>query len=429
MLSSCAGLNGSSSNQGWLDAVENPESHELEREPGQPKHVAVVQREVMDYSDAFSAAIGAAVDSRLAEEASYEVRVHALAWKLKFTAASMEIASGPDPRTNILDMAVFISAGKWAVGEYWLHDLLAPIGPDLRAVYEEMDRRIWDLCGDTLTSDQTQNLQELIKAWTEANPQPFEVSTIRFRNLEGVNTADFQPAKTPRGLLANVRRWLGQVNTSLLFSERLMFYLERSQRILAQQSDLTIAQVGDNFPLATVHPDFEAVTSYLEQWPGRLQEGLTENKEWVSALLPDVNQTLGNASQLVDGSKDLVASIDSLAANVDSALTRLDALAERASQFDEPPMDPAETLDSVRSSLSSLEASVAGLNQLLAAGEDQPSPVINLVDELEKSGDAILDRLFAKALWLLAAFFTGAGILLLLAGVIFRRRTTEKPLQ
>ncbi len=424
-LPSCAGWERGSDASNWMDSGGLADQ-EVAAAPGSPKPMAVIQREVMDYADLFSTAVGMTVDQMLLEDVSAEFRVEALAWKVRQVAAAMEIAAGPDPRNNLLDMAIFVSASDWALETEWNPEVFNPHGKELQSVYRDMQRRVWELTGGTLTPGQTANLRALVTQWTATAPPLYEVSGVRFRNLEGVEPANFENGQTGRGLLANVRRWLGEVNTSLLFSERLMFYLERTQRILSQQSDLTIAQVGSNFPVSTIQPDFDALAAYLELWPGRLQAGIEENRVWVDALLPEVNQTLGTANQVVTGSTALVQSAQELSGNLERTLERLEALAARTGSREIPTVDLEKNILSVQVSLHSLESSIQGINQLLATDETGASPASDLVNQLNETGEGIVDSIYRKALWLLGYIFAGLVVLVLFIWLLFRHRPVPR---
>ncbi len=316
-----------------------------------PKSPARLQLEVMDFSDRYVNGMWSEIDGAFAGDPDPARRVAALSWKLRYGSASMEIASGADPRTNLLDMAVFISAGEWALDRYWVPEIFGEKGDGLRRHYREMSRLVWDLVAETLTEDQTTLLRSLVDQWIATDPKQFEVSAIRFRNLEDVNPADFRKEKSARGLMASVRRWLGEVNTSLLFGERVLFYVERTPRIINQQTDLTLAQIANDFPLTTFKPDLNIVTGYLDTLPARLQAGLDENQELFKDILPGVAGTISDArelltssNQLVTNSTQLVTSANELSANVNASLDRLNALAISAGKTGGPPIDYQTTL-------------------------------------------------------------------------------------
>lgn len=387
-----------------------------------PKSSAQLQLEVMDFSDRYVDGMWAEIDSSFGAEPDPAKRVAALSWKLRYGSSSMEIAAGADPRTNLLDMAIFISAGEWALDRYWIPEVFGEKGSGLRRHYREMNRQVWNLVDETLTEEQTKLLRSLIDQWIATNPAQHEMAAIRFRNLEGVHPADFRRDKSARGLLASVRRWLGAVNTSLLYGERVLFYVERTPRILNQQTDLTLAQIAHDFPITTFQPDLNAVTDYLEALPGRLQAGFNENPYLFQDVLPGVTGTIASTQELVTSSTQLVTSATELSTNVNITLDRLNALAGPAGET-HAALDIQASLNQAVTALASLDSSVAGLNQLLATDEAGSSKLTVLVEHLDGRADHLLARVFERALWLMAFFFIGSTALLVLARWLFPRAT------
>ncbi|MEO6054950.1 MAG: hypothetical protein ABIP97_13160 [Chthoniobacterales bacterium] len=79
-----------------------------------------IQLKVMDFSDQYVAALWSVMDDYIRKEPDASKRVTAQSWKVLLGSSSMAIAASIDPRTNLLDMAIFISVGKWAVNRYWI---------------------------------------------------------------------------------------------------------------------------------------------------------------------------------------------------------------------------------------------------------------------------------------------------------------------
>lgn len=389
-----------------------------------PKAPAVIQREMMDFSDLFVDGLWAEMDRQLADEPDPSRRVAALSWKIRYGSASMEIAAGPDPRTNLLDMAILITVSEWALDRYWIPEIFGEKGEGLRSFYREMKTRAWDLVSETLTDEQTKLLRSLIAQWLATNPRQFEVSSIRFRNLEGVKPEDFRKERTARGLLASVRRWLGEVNTSLLLGERMLFYVERSPRILQQQTDLTLAQIANDFPISTFNPDFSSVTSSIETLSEKLQAELNafvENPEFYPAL----SKTLAETRQLISNSSDLVASTTQLSASLNTTMERLGTLLS-TQQAEGPPLDIPDSLTKAAAALASLDASISGLNALLAADAQGHSKISVLTTQLDKQATRTIDHAYNRALRLIVITLAGLAILLILARALFRREQPPK---
>lgn len=396
-----------------------PKDEEIQPSPAQ------LQREVMDYSDTFVRALWAALDQAEFAQAGHDpnFEVIALEWKVRFANESMEIAAGANPRTNLLDMAVFVTAGRWALQTYWIPEVFGSSGDGLLTTFNEMESEIWVLVGQTLTPDQSDNLRSLVNTWTASSPPNYKIEGVRFRNLAGVDPSEFRDVRDARGLIAAIQRWLGNVETSLLYGERVMFYLERAPRIIQLQADLVLAQIAQDFPLTTLDPDPELLTTTLDDLSRRLQDGIESNRPIFETLLPDLNSTLGeanslveNSTHLVDGSSVLAENVNSLVESLDRTLVRVEGLAELATAESANREETEALVADVVKSISNLESSIAGLNALLAVNSEGESRLSSAVGSTE----GLIDRVFYKLLILAGTLLCGIAIVLWLASRWFR---------
>ena len=364
-----------------------------------------LQREIMDFSDRYVSAIWQTIDDYVASEPDPAKRVAALAWKIRFGSASMSIAASSDPRSGLLDMTTFIAVGKWSVKRHWVPDIFGERAAPLNKVYTQMDQEIWALAAEVLTPEQQKALRALIVGWEEGNPQRHEVADVRLRNLDGVQLSDFDPANSARGILASLRNLLSRVDTSLLYGERVMFYMERTPRILEQQTTLTLAQIGQSFPITTIQPDLNRLNLLVDELPIRLQAGIDHNQALIKELLPEVRSTVESGERLT---KSLDATVQ--------------ALRDLGDKID-PTVDYSPYLRDATSALDHLSTTVIGLNQLLekdpATGQSKLTELTTIVDQ---SSNALADKVFERAIILIAIFFSGIIITLILARFLFGRR-------
>ena len=371
----------------------------------------LIQSLVMDFSDQYTSAMSAALDDYIAAEPDPAKRVAAQAWKVRYGSAAMTIASSHDPRTNLLDMTVFISAGKWAVDSYWIPKVFGEKSSRLSDVYRQMDDKIWRLAGRVLTIRQQADLHELIRMWERQNPRAHEVTDVRLRNLDGVHLSTFDDGMAARGILAGVRKLLSRVDNSLLYGERMMFCLERTPRILSQQTDLTLAQIGAAFPIATVKPD--ALADAVKGLPAMLQEGLDRNEGSLNTLLPQIGATLESANTLTASLDKTLLSVRELTEkNADSALLRA---------------DPAALLKDANQALAHLDSSINGLNQLLEKTVSGEIKAAEISRQIDAQTDRLMDAAFRRILILIGVFFGGVVLVLVLARVLFRRGSKSGP--
>ncbi len=377
-------------------------------DPSEDERVSTgrLQIQVMDFADVYSSSIAAAIDRYIREEPDPARRVAAQHWKVRYSAASTAIAASRDPRTNLLDMVVFISAGKWAVDSYWVPKVFGKKASALSDVYREMDGQIREIAARVLTLRQQEDLRRLVESWERENSGAHDVVDIRLRNLDGVRLDAFDDGKTARGIMAGLRRFLGKVDTSLLYGERVMFCLERTPRILTQQTELTLAQIGEAFPIATVRPD--ALASGIKDLPAMLQAGIDRNEGSLNTLLPQIGGTLESAN--------------TLARSLDSSLAAIQELARKSEESGLLKSDPAPLLRDATVALTRLESTVSGLNQILDKTADSELRVAAISRQIDDQSLRLMDAAFQRILVLLCAFFGGLFLILLAARILFARR-------
>lgn len=371
---------------------------------------AMLQQRVMDFSDQYVSGLWPAFDEYIRTEPDAARRTSAQKWKVMLSATSMTIAGSRDPRMGLLDMAVFISAGRWALDAYWIPEVLGERAAPLRALYAEMERRIWREVAQVLTPAQQADLRSLIVAWEATNPPRHELLDVRLRNLDGVELSNFAEVSSARGLLAKIQRLLGKVDQSLLYGERVIFYMERMPRMLEQQSDLTIDRVAERFPIATVNPDFSQISALMAEWPQQLNDTLLAQDGLVTKSLPDVRASIESVERLTGSLQETLVSANQLAGKMEKLpFERADYLA---------------ALQETSTSLTQLNSLINGLNHLLdetATADPKDSKVAALAGMIDARADVLLDKAFHRGLLLLGAFFAGVLVSLLAARVILRR--------
>lgn len=368
---------------------------------------AQLQRTIMDFSDQYVSALWLAFDDYIQNEPDAAKRTRAQKWKVMLGATSMTIAASQDPRAGLLDMAVFISAGRWAVDRHWIPEVFSDQASPLRALYKNMDRKIWAEVDRVLTPAQQSDLRRLIKAWQESDPPRNELLDVRLRNLDGVVLDNFSEARSARGLLASIQRLLGKVDQSLLYGERMIFYMERVPRMLAQQSDLTIDRVAERFPIATINPDFSNLSAMADNFHMQLQEALQDQEGVIGKALPEIRMSIESVERLTLSLQQTFDSANQLATKVESL------------PFERN--DYAMALQETSNTLLQLNGVLDGLNQLLDSGTAAEPKAHQLVQILDDRADQFLDKAFTRALILVGVFFGGVLISLFVARAIFRR--------
>lgn len=400
--------------EGYRDTLEGPKSvapsgpgeESVQPLAGQADSIGRIQQTVMDFSDQFVTATWAALDRYISEEPDVTKQVRAQRLKVALATASMTIAASKDPRANLLDMAVFISAGRWAVDRYWIPVAFGEKAAPLAAVYAEMNREIEAEVARVLTPAQRSDLRDLIATWKAAQPSAREVMNVRLRNLDGVVLKRFEESPSAKGLLVSVRKWLGDVNQSLLYGERMMFYIERTPLILSQQADLTVDRVAERFPIATINPNFDQWIDLANTVPPQIKALLEGRQEFVREALPEVRDSLDSLARISESLHGTLVSADSLATKVQ--------------QLPFKPDEYASALNGASSSLDKVNEIVAGLNRLMD-DEHRDSNAEKIAQILDDRANHLMNELFLRVAALIGLFIGGLLLVLVVARLLFRR--------
>ena len=394
-------------------ALEGEGNDSGRAQPGQAQiSPAVLQQTVMDFSDQYVSGLWPAFDAYMRQETDLTRRVNAQKWKVMLSASAMTIAGSRDPRAGLLDMAVFISAGKWALDKFWMPEVFGDKIAPLRDFYAEMDRKIWSDVAQVLTPEQQSDLRALIVAWEESNPSRQELLDVRLRNLDGVVLSKFAQTSSAKGLRASIQKLWGKVDESLLYGERMIFFMERMPRILEQQSDLTIDRVAQRFPIATVNPDFSNLPDLAADWQKQVADTLLAEDGVVTKSLPDVRAS--------------IESVERLTGSLQITLESANVLAGKVEKLPFAREDYLTALQETSTSLTQLNNLITGLNQMLDTSVAGEPKVAQLAQMLDQRADQLLDKAFSRALILIGVFFAGVVLSLVAARLILARRKTEK---
>jgi hypothetical protein len=369
---------------------------------------------VMDFSDRYISGLWSALDEYILTEKDLTRRVNAQRWKVKLASTSMTIAAAQDPRSALLDMAVFISVGRWAVDHHWIPEVFGEKAAPLRAFYAEMDREVWSEANRILTPDQKSDLRALISEWEKSNSAEGDFTNVRLRNLDGVELSKFAEVSTTKGLLAKIQRLWGKVDQSMLYGERMIFLMERTPRILEQQSDLTIDRVAQRFPIATVDPDFDSLSAMAAELPMKIDGLLDPANGNIGKSLPDIRAS--------------IESVERLTATLQKTVDSTNLLADRMASLPFERQDYTEALANTSTALTQLNSIITGLTRLSESSESGTEPgAIRLARTIDSETNALLDKIFQRALVLIGVFFAGILLSLAVAKALFRRRAESSP--
>ena len=314
----------------------------------------------------------------------------------------MQIAAGRDPTANLLDMYVFVSLGRQMVREKMGSDFWGDQLGAMNATYDSLHAQIGAILVDYIGERGRAELDSKIRDWQKANPEAIYVSGIRLRDLADLRAGRSRES-APVPFLSEFQKTVGDFEEALHTGERLMFYIERMPRMATMQSSLMLAQVGAEPNLQSFSRSAEMAAASIDTLPQDLQNLADTQSKTIRELLPALHPLVENARATVE-SYERIQSV--------------------GSDSDAEPWTPAqttETLEKARQAIIELNAAMAAAQLLMSAPQDPQATPWKLAGELQQMSNATIDRIFQRAMWLVAAFFAGAILLMITAAKVLRR--------
>jgi hypothetical protein len=398
----------------------------------------VLQADLQRYSDEFVSQTTTVLDEFAVRMGTDTARRQALRWKVMLGSTAVGIASGPNPRANLIDFVVLATGTRTSLEEFWTRGADgAAFQPWLKAC-QALETNAWALCQGLLTAPQEAELRQALRQWWEANPEGRSNFLVRPEEFGRVIRQAHQ--REPRsgsvfalvGLdpIASLDPAVQEVTRARLFAERALFTAQRAPFLLRWQIELladqltrgpevqTVVETSDRLGRAA-----ETATSTMAQLPDRL----TEERKAILAALEEQEGRLRELSLEVGRT---LAAGGTMSESLNKTLVTFDALMKRFG-VGEPetapaPAEPGEPfrIQDYGDTAQRLEAAARQLTELLHT-LDQTLGSTNLsqltaqvgpvVTDAQSRGQALVDYAFWRGLILVGAVFLAALVYRLLA--------------
>ena len=423
-----------------------------------------LQSELMAYADRFASISAQAIDDFLRSGPTPEARFAVLGDAVYSASAAYTIAADANPEAALLDLVVLATLERLVFEQYW-RPRLGPSVDTVTKAFGKLEGDAWQFSAKVLTTPQQQELRDMIKAFRRDNPEVSTVSHIRFADLPAMRKqSTLRRDKKTGGLFKSVRRATEQVELTRMLAERGMYLGTRLPLLTGYFVDAWLTQWTLNPALKQVLADvhgFAAVSDRLatvaEQLPKQiaqerdrtmqelesfrdttLEKVVTkvaqvrettidhamnriaeERKATIQQFLAEEKRVKGVLSEL----RQTLAEGNNLMVSVNTLTDKLDlgAPSEPAEPFDIK--DYRDTMVALAGAADGLNALVGSTNELVKApGLDKfLSRLTEVLDEVGKESEEVLDRAFTDAALLLLLGLVGYVIARLTYQWIARR--------
>lgn len=311
---------------------------------GEPVSQVELQQDLQRFTSDFMSQLGEAGD-RLYHETEPREREMAMRRVLIYASNALDIATGPYPELNLVDMIVFISLSRFAYEQHWQPKVFGERGKPLGEALSEAERQIWAMSNKILSDPQQAQFRELIGDWQKAHPDRYTVEGVRFQQFASrVSEVSADRAARARGVFGHLKAATQSADQAVLIAERAMFIAQRMPFLIRAHARLAMSESIDD-SLERLH----GMDQLLEQIPAakpmlkdllaisnnaasaaRETRMLVESSEPLLARLtgnPDLDRAHGDERVGVSGTdKDVPRDALSLR----DALLRVDSISQRA---------------------------------------------------------------------------------------------------
>lgn len=355
---------------------------------------SLLQQEVMDFSDAYTLAMGQEIDKYIRGQDDPEKRLAAETWKTLFDAAAMGIAAGRDPSSNLLDMYVFMKLTSDATRRYWVPEVFGEGAAGLNAANAKLLGELENTLLEFIDAGQKEEIDSMIGRWRAEHRDMVYVAGIRLRDLAELRSRRTGVRGGPIPVLADMQKAVGEVDAAVQVAERMMFYLERLPQLASRQTSLAMAQAGAAPAILSVTESAENASQALASLPGALNESVATNAAIIREILPDIRLSL-EATQEVLASAERLTSSDP---------------GEETWEKD----DVMQALDALTGSARAINATLQQAEGLLAraAQPETAAATASLLQEVQDSGAGLVDRAYYRGLQLLLLLVAGQALII-----------------
>lgn len=390
---------------------------------------AALQSAVMGYADSFVLQIyqvTQGMEGRLEGDA----KIALLQFRFDVASSAYMIGANPNPEVALLDIVVLTNLVRRSVTAYWNPEYFGDEGARLEPVLTDLEEEVWTMARKTMSEEQEAELRRLLDEWSASHRVEWRTSAYeRFSAFAETRLQNLQRPSKSKGLFGS----LGQVNeaadAALLLAERGLFLLKRQPTLIVWQMQLLLARTAADPELRQALQDatslsdsIERLAAVTESLPDTIDEQTARTLQDVDDLLDEQRRDILEALQdqepvlraLVSDTRAAMEAGTELTRGLEAVTTSTDTLLSRLG-VDAAARAPPPTLDDVQATLAAVTATsqeltrlVSSIDALLQHPSLEEEGLRDAVQRLESVTDRLVDRLFHRALVLVAISLLGA---------------------
>jgi hypothetical protein len=169
----------------------------------------------------------------LADQPQAQLRDNLLQQALLYESSILDIATGPYPEINLLDMTVFAELNADLLQRHWMPEVWGVAGSFFDDAFRALKAGVWEIVRGLFSTHQQQQLYLLIREWEAKNPEQLRVEGLRLSSFARFTGEPAARAKDGvHGLFGSARSAIQSADEALLLGERALFLVQRAPFLL-----------------------------------------------------------------------------------------------------------------------------------------------------------------------------------------------------
>jgi hypothetical protein len=402
-----------------------------------------LQLKVMRFADGYVDAVSRACAQAQSEATDSRLRYRLVDFQIKQATAAVQIAAGPNPSINAVDMVVLASLTRKSAA----HNLPEIMGSKAQPIIEtfaRLEKGAWPLV-DFLTPAQEADLRRRLAAWA---PDAASLDSVAFNRLEDIAKASGLPANeqsAPNSILAiigvdpfsGLRPAVREMERSRILGERAIYYAERTPTLLDLQTRALGAAVADmpetRSVLATANLVGESA-ALLADTVVTLPETFSKEREaTIEQLLTAMEQQQGVIRELVVEVRQSLEAVPKASDSIRGVLDGTDALLRRLKVGEPPPPGsvPGRPFDITEytQAAATIGDATKQLQMLVTMLEHDAPAATRLGDAMQGHAERVVNHLYERVIQAFGVLFVAVLLIVLasrLLGALLARRAARR---
>ena len=423
----------------WLNR-STPKQQKIQRFESQ------LQLRVMRFADWYVDSVSRASARAQSEATDSQLRYRLVDFQIKQATAAVQIAAGPDPSINAVDMVVLASLTRASVAHN-LTKLMGSKAQPLIETFARLETGAWPLV-EFLKPAQQADLRQRLAVWA---PDAASLDSVAFNRLAAFAKASGLRAdgqSGPNSILAligadpfaGLSPAVREIERSRILGERAIYYAERMPMLLDLQTRALTAAIVDmpesRSVIATAKRVGESAAS-LAETAAKLPESFRiEREATIQQLVTAMEQQQGIMKELVVEVRQSLEAVPKASDSIQGVLERTDTLMRRLKVGEPPPPGtvPGRAFDVTEYTQAAVTiGDTAKQLQTLVAMVDQDGPAATrLAESMRDHGEHLIDHLYDRVIEAFGVLFAGVLLIVLTSRLLgahlaqrAARRTSE----